>query len=67
MELEKVAAGTDLVKQGQVGAFYYGICSGECEVQVNDKKVATLGAGQVSPSSKSRLFLQERSLMVAFE
>eukprot|EP01051_Picozoa_sp_SAG22_P013519 SAG22_NODE_1525_length_4227_cov_3.189196_2_plen_886_part_00 len=38
--------GTAVVKQGQVGEFYYGISSGECEVKVNDKVVASLVAGQ---------------------
>jgi cAMP-dependent protein kinase regulator len=42
---QKYESGADVITQGSDGDFFYGIESGECEVLVDDKVVASLGAG----------------------
>ena len=42
---QSYSVGEEVITQGNDGDFFYGLEEGECEVLVDDKKVATLGNG----------------------
>ena len=44
-ETREPGEGGDLITQGEDGLFFYGIEDGECEVIVNGKSIAKMGAG----------------------